>query len=90
MAALELVYLLAANLFLNLGLLPLAFDSTNQVKASVSSGWSVLPGHVHFRNARFLFQDHNLQFSIDIASGFLVLHLSELARHTVHASHLRG
>ena len=90
LAALEFVYLLAANLFLNLGLLPLAFDSTNQVKASVSSGWSVVPGHVHFRNARFLFQDHNLQFSIDIASGFLALHLSELARHTVHASHLRG
>ncbi len=90
LAGLELVYLLGANAFLNLGLLPLAFDSTNQVKATISSGWSVLPGRVHFRNARFIFQDHNLQFSIDMASGFLVLHLSELARHTVHASHLRG
>ncbi|HKO50158.1 MAG TPA: hypothetical protein VJV79_20650 [Polyangiaceae bacterium] len=90
MAGLEFVYLVGANSFLNLGLLPLAFESTNQVKASISGGWSVLPGHVHFRNARFVFQDHNLQFSIDMKSGFLVLHLSELARHTVHASHLRG
>ncbi len=89
-AGLELVYLVGANLFLNLGLLPLAFDSTNQVKASVSSGWSVLPGRVHVRNARFIFHDHNLEFSIDMASGFMVLHLTELARHTVHASHLRG
>ena len=90
MAGIELVYLIGANLFLNLGLLPLAFASTNQVKASVSSGWSVLPGRVHFRNARFIFQDHNLQFSIDIESGFLVLRLPALARHTVHISHLRG
>lgn len=90
MAGLELCYLVGANLFLNLGLLPLAFESTSQVKASISGGWSVLPGRVHVRNARFIFQDHNLQFSIDLASGFLVLHLSELAGQTFHASHLRG
>jgi hypothetical protein len=90
LAGLELVYLVGANLFLNLGLLPLAFESTSQVKASISQGWSVLPGRVHFRNARFIFQDHNLQFSIDMASGFLVLHLSELPRQIFHASHLRG
>ncbi|MEI9935852.1 MAG: hypothetical protein WDO69_01380 [Pseudomonadota bacterium] len=90
LAGLELVYLVGANSFLNLGLLPLAFDSTNQVRATVSGGWSILPGHVHVRNARFTFQDHNLEFSIDMASGFMVLHLGELARHTVHASHLRG
>jgi hypothetical protein len=90
LAGFELLYLVGANLFLNVGLLPLAFNSTNQVRASISSGWSVLPGRVHVRNARFTFQDHNLQFSIDMASGFLVLHLTELARQTFHASHLRG
>jgi hypothetical protein len=90
LAGFEGVYLVGANLFLNLGLLPLVFDSTNQVRASISGGWSVLPGRVHVRNARLTFQDHNLQFSIDMASGFLVLRLSELAQRTFHASHLRG
>ena len=90
LAGFQLLYLVGANSFLNLGLLPLAFNSTNQVRVTISSGWSVLPGRVHVRNARFTFQDHNLQFSIDMASGFLVLHLSELAKHTFHASHLRG
>ncbi|HYQ29399.1 MAG TPA: hypothetical protein VER04_19345, partial [Polyangiaceae bacterium] len=64
MVGVEGVYLVGANLFLNLGGLSLAFESTNQVKATISGGWSVLPGHVHVRNARFIFQDHNLQFSI--------------------------
>jgi len=86
----EGVYLVGANLFLNLGGLSLAFESTNQVKATISGGWSVLPGHVHVRNARFIFQDHNLQFSIDMTRASMVLHLGELARHTFHASHLRG
>lgn len=90
MAGLEFVYLVGANAFLNLGGLPLAFSSTNQVKATISGGWSVLPGRVHVRNPRFIFQDHNLQFSIDMTSAFMVLHLTELPRQVFHASHLRG
>ena len=90
MAGLELVYLVGANAFLNFGGLKLAFSSTNQVNATISGGWSVLPGRVHVRNPRFIFQDHNLQFSIDMTSAFMVLHLTELPRQVFHASHLRG
>ena len=90
LAGFELVYLLGASVLLNFGLLPLAFDSTDQVKVTVSSGWSVWPGRVHVRNLRVIFKDHNVQFSIDMASAFMVVHLSELARHTFHGSHLRG
>ena len=90
LAGLEFVYLLGANVFLNFGLLPLVFDSTDQVRTTISGGWSVLPGRVHVRNVRFIFKDHNLEFSIDMSSAFMVLHLTELAQHTVHASHLRG
>ena len=35
-----------------------------------------MPGRVHVRNVRFTFQDHNVQFSIDMASAFMVLHLT--------------
>src|SRR4051812_36122920 len=86
----ELVYLVGANVFLNFGLLPLAFESTDQVKATVSSGWSVWPGRVHVRNLRLIFKDQNVQFSVDMVSASMVVHLSELARHRFHGSHLRG
>jgi hypothetical protein len=87
---LELFYLFAANAFLNLNVLPLAFAGTNQIKATVGGGWTIIPERVHVRNVRVTFQDHNLQFSIDLARGFVVVHLSELLKHTFHASHLRG
>jgi len=86
----ELVYVLAATIFLNFNLLPLAFASTNQIKATVASGWSLLPGRVHARRVRVTFQDHNLQFSIDVAHATVDIHLLELVHHTFHASHLRG
>ena len=41
------------------------------------------------RNVRDL-QDHNFYTPIDLARGFLVVHLSELLKHQFHGSHLRG
>jgi hypothetical protein len=90
LVGLELLYVIAANVFLNFKLLPLAFKSTNQVQATVSGGWTIIPARVHVRDVRFTFQDHNLQFVINVDRAFLVLHLSELLHHTFHASHLRG
>ena len=86
----ELAYLIAANVFLNFNGLHWVFAGTNQVQAGIASGWSIIPGRVHVRGARVTFQDHNLQFSIDMPRGFLVLHLRELSRRAFHASHLRG
>lgn len=86
----ELLYLIAANLFLNLNGLSLAFAGTNQVKATVAGGYSVIPGRVQVRNVRVTFQDKNLEFSIDVARVSLVVHLSELRHFTFHGSHLRG
>jgi hypothetical protein len=87
---LELFYLVAANAFLNFNLLPLAFAGTNQIKATVAGGWTIIPERVHVRNVRVIFQDHNLEFSLDLARGFLIVHLSELLKHQFHGSHLRG
>jgi hypothetical protein len=87
---LEFVYLVGANVFLNCNLLPLAFAGTNQVKATIRGGWTLIPERVHVRSVRITFQDHNLEFSIDMAHAFLVVHLSELLQHTFHGSHLRG
>jgi hypothetical protein len=90
LGALELLYLVAANLFLNLNLLPLAFAGTNQIKATIGSGWSIIPGHAHVRQVRVTFQDHNLQFAIAVERAAIDVHLSELLRHTFHGSHLRA
>lgn len=84
------LYLIGANAFLNFNLLPLAFESTNQVQATVRRGWSVFPGRLHVRDVRLTFQDHNVQFSIDLPRGFLVLSLRELAQRSFHVLQLRG
>ena len=86
----QLAYMIAANALLNFNLLPLAFAGTNQVQATVGSGWTVIPGRVHVSRVRVIFQDHNLQFSIDMQHGSMVVHLSELVHQKFHASHLRG
>ncbi len=90
LVALELVYLVGVNLFLNCNLLPIAFNGTSQVRATVESGWSIIPERVHVRKVRVTFQDHNLQFAIEVDRAFLVVHLSELVHLTFHGSHLRG
>ncbi len=89
-AVVELAYLILANAFLNFNILPIAFAGTNQVRATVQGGWTIIPQRVHVRQVRVIFQDHNLQFSIDLARGFLVVHLTELLHQRFHASHLRG
>ncbi|HEY4157822.1 MAG TPA: hypothetical protein VGM29_06980, partial [Polyangiaceae bacterium] len=90
LAGLELFYVVAANLFLNLNMLPLAFAGTNQIKATVGGGWSLIPGHAHVRRVRVTFQDHNLQFAIAVDRASIDIHLSELVHHTFHGSHLRA
>lgn len=85
-----LLYLIGANAFLNFNVLPFAFASTNQVKATIAGGWSVIPGRVHVRRARVTFQDHNVQFAIDMERGFLTLALRELAQRSFHVLQLRG
>lgn len=86
----EAFYLVGSAIFLNFNLLPLAFASTNQIKCTVASGWSIFPGRVHVRKVRLTFEDHNLQFSIDVAHATLDIHLLELTHHTLHMSHMRG
>ena len=90
LVGLELIYLIGANVFLNFGVLPLAFAGTNQELATVGGGFSIIPGRVHARKVRFTFEDHNLQFAIEVDRLFVVIHLSELIHHTFHGSHLRG
>ncbi|HWA72115.1 MAG TPA: hypothetical protein VG937_07275 [Polyangiaceae bacterium] len=84
-----LLYLLCANLFLRFGL-PLVFRSTNQVNATLESAWTLWPGVVHVRGARIVFQDYNLQWSLDLEQARLKLSLHELVQRTFHATEVTG
>jgi hypothetical protein len=82
-------YLLLVNLFLAFGL-PWAFKSTNTVNATVRRAWSVWPGVVHVRGLRVVFQDHNLQWSLDIERARVRLRLGELPSKIFHATEVSG
>jgi hypothetical protein len=86
----EVLYLVAANCFLNLDLLPLAFSGTNAVKGELGSGWTVVPGRVHLEDLRITVQDHNVQSMIRLAHADVVLSLRELPWRVFHATRVRG
>ena len=81
----ELLYLLGANLFLSFGGISKLFEATSTINAKFERAWTIWPGHVQIRNLRIVFQDVNLEWSLDIASASVVLDLSELASRTFHA-----
>ena len=83
------IYLVAANLFLNLwfGVL---FAGTNSINITLGRAWTLWPGDVHVRDVRVTFQDHNLQWSLDIAQANVGLELLPLVRQTFHATRVHG
>ncbi|HEX2879758.1 MAG TPA: hypothetical protein VHO25_09475, partial [Polyangiaceae bacterium] len=90
LVATELLYVIGANLFLSLGGLAKLFESTNTINAKFERAWTIWPGHVQVRNLRIVFQDVNLQWSLDLAKVSVVLDLSELVSRTFHASSVQG
>jgi hypothetical protein len=83
------IYLLAANLFLNLwfGVL---FAGTNSINVTLGRAWTLWPGDVHVRDVRVTFQDHNLQWSLDIERANVGLKLLPLVRRTFRATRVHG
>lgn len=90
LVATELLYVIGANLFLSLGGIAKLFEATNTINAKFERAWTIWPGHVQIRNLRVVFQDVNLQWSLDMAKVSVVLDLSELASRTFHASSVQG
>ncbi len=90
LVALEAIYLLGANAFLSFGGLARAFESTNEINATFRRAWTVWPGQVHVRDLRITFQDHNLEWSLDMPRAKVSLRMMQLARRTFHATSVRG
>lgn len=81
--------LLGANLFLLLGFSKI-FESTNQINVTFRRAWTIWPGTIHVRDLRLTFQDHNLQFAIDLPKAVVDVRLSALVFRTFHATRLEG
>ncbi|HEY2410515.1 MAG TPA: hypothetical protein VGI10_31135 [Polyangiaceae bacterium] len=88
--AVECLYLLAANLFLALGGVAYLFKDTSSVNARFKSAWTLVPGRVEIRGLRIVFQDHNLQWSLDLERVHVTIRLTELTRRTFHATRVRA
>jgi hypothetical protein len=88
--ALELFYVVVVNAGLSLGVVQKLFAGTDTVKVNFASAWSVWPGTVHVRKARVLIRDHNVESSIDLERGVLVIELADLAHQVFHTSSLHG
>jgi hypothetical protein len=82
---LYVLYVVAVNAFLNFGFF-LLFEDTNSVNATLGRAFSLWPGTAYVRDARIVFQDKNLQWTLDIANAtvdvdMVALFAAELPRH---------
>ncbi len=85
-----LTYLALANAFLNLGGVEKALESTDDIQASIGSGYTLWPGSFYLSDARIVFHDHNLEWSLDAKRLELQLALVPFFSKTFRATSLRG
>ncbi len=88
--ALPLLFLVASNAFLSLHGLDLLFASTNTINAKYQRAWMLWPGTIHVRGLRIIFQDPNVEWSLDFERATVDVSLLEFARRTFHAHHVRA
>lgn len=80
-----LVYLVAANLFLNVTFIQQKLSSNpDNFKIAWSSGWTFLPGHLHVNNLQMEGRNPQRQWSVLISRGELDLVLWRLFSRTIH------
>jgi hypothetical protein len=83
-------YVIGANAFLFLHGTALLFKSTNTVNATYSRGYSVWPGVIHVRHMRVVFQDKNVEWSLDLEQATVRVVLAELLGRRFHVKWLKG
>lgn len=86
----ELLYVLVVNAALNFGGVQKALSSTDDVRVTFDHAWTLWPGTVHAKNLRMLFHDHNLEWSLDVATFEVDVKFLPFAHKTLHATRVRG
>lgn len=88
--ALELVYLLAANLALSTGIVRRAISAyPESMLVTHGRAYTILPGRVHLSDFAMRMQDRNIQFHLTIAHVRVDVRLPALLRGTFHGDHVR-
>ncbi len=88
--ALEIFYLVAGNLFLRFGLLPLVNMTPETVLMGYDSAYTILPGVAHVHNYRLRSQDRSIQWSLEIDDADLTVDLAALTGATFRATRVRA
>jgi hypothetical protein len=86
--AIELVYLLAANLVLFRWLRSWINTDEQALRLEYEGAWSPWPGRVYARNLRLRVQDSNIQFELRTDTVEVDIVLTSLLRRTFRATHL--
>jgi hypothetical protein len=90
LVALEVVYLLAANLALWTGLVRRAVSAyPDSLLLTHGFAYTVIPGRVHVSDLALRMQDQNIQFQLTVAHARVDVHLPSLLRGTFHGDHVR-
>jgi hypothetical protein len=88
--ALELVYLLVANVVLKTSLLKDFAARGDDLRVDYASAYSVVPGRIEVEKLRVRFHDRNVEFQIGVERGTLDVSLHELAVKRFHALRVDG
>jgi hypothetical protein len=84
-AALELVWVVAANVALKTSLLSGVFNSSPDLKISYRSASSPWPGRVRLEGLSLRMEDYNVQFLLTVERAYVDISLLELPKRTFHA-----
>jgi hypothetical protein len=90
LVGLELIYLIAANIVLQTGLVRKAAESAQGLKIAYGTAYSLLPGRMSVRELLLRFEDYNVQFQLTISRAEFDLSLHELVLRKFHVLGLRA
>src|SRR5262245_28312922 len=75
-AVLEVLYLAAGNIALQAGLPSKLAATSNDLKLTYASAWTLWPGRVHVNELSLRAKDHNVEFLVTVETATVTIALS--------------
>jgi hypothetical protein len=88
--ALEIFYVIAGNLFLRFGLLPIVNGTPETVFMAYRSVYTLWPGVAHVRSFRMRNQNRTIQWRLDVDEADVTVDLAALTGRTFRATRVRA
>lgn len=86
----EVSYVAGANAFLSFGGVQKVLESSDDFRVTFHRAWTLWPGTIHVNHPRILFQDHNLEWSLDAERLDIDYAFGPILSKTLHATRVRG